>query len=509
MKKRNNILKEAGVLIIATLLVLTTIVIVPMTTAQMPHDVGVDSIDSPTGDGPAQEFPVKVTIKNYGQNQESCFKTHIKIAEVDIWNQMELLTEDFYPYYSFPPTGWIRTSTKWLGRYSNYCGAGDNAEACFDTSPSETGVFRLYTSINTLGYGAVEIRFKHFVNHDITTYKLQVETSADGINWESVWEIEPTNDLGPETISILTGENVGSTTYFSWTFNGDSENIDSWYVDDIIIYGFPLFDPEYTEEICTDIIEVGEEIQLTQSPNWAPEFLQEEITGTKIYSVKACTDLQDPMDNKPSNDCETEILTLDFWHDVAVSCISTCQVLGDQDIEAVVENLGTFPELGLTASAEIYPPSGPTEYRYIYGINLDESLGGTETLNFGSYNFAVEGTYQIKVSILLAVDDKPINNVLTVNVEIIDLVPLIEDLIEYVTTELTYVEEPHFGNLMDKLVKAKEKIDADPPDIEATKDNLESFREKVNADGYGVDEGDRIILNTDVDLIIAILENCG
>ena len=46
------------------------------------HDVGIVSINSPVDDGPAQKFPVAVTIKNYGNFEECCFKTRVKIGEI-------------------------------------------------------------------------------------------------------------------------------------------------------------------------------------------------------------------------------------------------------------------------------------------------------------------------------------------------------------------------------------------------------------------------------------------
>jgi len=71
MEKRKNVLKEAVVLLIATILVLTALVIVPMTVAQSPaHDVGVTGINSPVS-GPAYEgIPLEVTVENFGINDE-------------------------------------------------------------------------------------------------------------------------------------------------------------------------------------------------------------------------------------------------------------------------------------------------------------------------------------------------------------------------------------------------------------------------------------------------------
>ena len=74
MKKslgRKNILKEAGVLLIAAILILTSVVIIPMTVAHtQDHDVGVTEIVSPTS-GPMQSYPVEITIENFGTNTET------------------------------------------------------------------------------------------------------------------------------------------------------------------------------------------------------------------------------------------------------------------------------------------------------------------------------------------------------------------------------------------------------------------------------------------------------
>lgn len=72
MKNKKNILKEAGVLFIVAILVLTTIGIVTTTMAQTnPGNVGVKSIDLPV-DGFAGEYvPVQVTVKDYGSSTET------------------------------------------------------------------------------------------------------------------------------------------------------------------------------------------------------------------------------------------------------------------------------------------------------------------------------------------------------------------------------------------------------------------------------------------------------
>lgn len=71
MKNRKYISKEAVVLIIATILVLTSISIVPTTIAlPPPHDLELSEILSPPTSGTLQIYSVKVKVKNNGTNPE-------------------------------------------------------------------------------------------------------------------------------------------------------------------------------------------------------------------------------------------------------------------------------------------------------------------------------------------------------------------------------------------------------------------------------------------------------
>ncbi len=282
------------------------------------HDVGTMSIEGPA-DGPAQTFPMEATIKNVGQYDECCFKTYAQVAEIDYTSQDLLITEDFYPYYTFPPTGWTRTNTKWTGYYSNYCGAGDYAEARFYYYPSETNIFRLYTPpIDSSAYGAIQIEWLNYLDHYNGPYTIKVETSPDGISWSTVWEVVNPGDMPAEKFTVVTGDNVGSSTlYVSWTFDGYSWNTNWWHIDNVVIYGFPLAEPEYEDELCISDIDQGDELHLVFD-DWTPDFLSEETTGTRTYSVKMWTDMQDPPDNNVANDEFGQFIELQFFHDVGV-----------------------------------------------------------------------------------------------------------------------------------------------------------------------------------------------
>ena len=173
------------------------------------HDVGTIGIEGPES-GPAQTFPLEATIKNVGQYDECCFKTYASVLELGAPELM--LTEDFYPYYIFPPAGWTRTNTKWRGYSGNYCGGGGQ-EAQFYYYPSQTDDFRLYTPpIDTSGYGKISIKFLQYVSHYTTHYTLKVETSQDTISWTTIWEISPTSGIPAELVELETAANVGATT---------------------------------------------------------------------------------------------------------------------------------------------------------------------------------------------------------------------------------------------------------------------------------------------------------
>ncbi len=144
---------------------------------------------------------------------------------------------------TFPPDGWDVTSTSgqinWDQSSSNDAG-GTPPEAKFSWSPSTTAVQRLMTDpINTLGSGTLELEFRHMINdYSGSGYTLRVETTSDGINWNTVVEY-PAADL-PATLENVTidTEDVGSETFqLSFTFDGDSYDINYWYLDDVIIEG--------------------------------------------------------------------------------------------------------------------------------------------------------------------------------------------------------------------------------------------------------------------------------
>ena len=131
------------------------------------------------------------------------------------------------------------------------------------------------------------------------------------------------------------------------------------------------------------------------------------------------TNISSNENNTINNDFFNKLILLDSYHDVGIKNITSPEEYiqpGTEDIVIIVENNGTFPEYGLTCYAEIWeyitdPENGSLVYEdEITDIDLEEPMGGTETLNFKDFTFAYEGIYSLNIDIPLEIDDFPENN---------------------------------------------------------------------------------------------------
>lgn len=416
------------------------------------HDVGCIDIYGPET-GPAQTFPVNSTIKNFGQYEECCFKTHFNIAERNIDTQTELLEQDFSES-EFPPLNWTTSHEDWMYSETNYSG-GSIGEARLYYQPTTYDIFRLNSpQLDTSEYDLIEIEFKHYLNHSGCVYKIEVDTSQDGENWSSVWEKYAFGDIGPETITIYTLENLGPTTYLSWALNGSCLNVNNWYLDDIVIIGYKTLDPEYVDYSCISKIEPGEEVEF-EFDDWTPEFLEEEQSAKIVYLCKSWTNMLDPLDENPANDLVSNLIELEYIHDVGIKDIMDHEEESDifesdlkrrseipfpdtyiaptsLEINTTIENIGTFPEFNLNCSVKIYEfitnySQGTLVYEdFIPNIDLEEPLGGSQFLEFDYFNFDVEGVYGVYADLPLETDDYLDNNHGDLIIGVDDTPPIVE-----------------------------------------------------------------------------------
>ena len=213
---------------------------------------------------------------------------HLNISQVPV-----MVTEYFN---TFPPAGWYveGTGNNWSGSSTSNAG-GTAPEAEFSWSPSFVGEQRLVTmEINTLGSSTLELEFKHNIDHYSSSYTLGVSTTSDGTNWNTAWDINVSSSIPATTQNItISTPDVGSETFqLAFFFNGDSWNINYWYIDDVIIGGG---NPPLMGYIQGDVTLNGgagnvEDVQITAGsfvahPNSDGDYILPIIPGT--YDVTA------------------------------------------------------------------------------------------------------------------------------------------------------------------------------------------------------------------------------
>ena len=140
-----------------------------------------------------------------------------------------------------PPTGWTLNgyTAQWsTGGSSN---AGGVAPEAIFTYIQATGISRFISpSLNTTGLTSLKLNFKHMYD-DYTGAgpKVGVATrSNQATTWNTVWEINPTANVGPETIDVtINNSDVGSADFqICFYVNGNMYNVDYWYLDNILLF---------------------------------------------------------------------------------------------------------------------------------------------------------------------------------------------------------------------------------------------------------------------------------
>ncbi|MCK4312403.1 MAG: T9SS type A sorting domain-containing protein, partial [Candidatus Cloacimonetes bacterium] len=153
------------------------------------------------------------------------------------WPPVNYIYEDFS--CSFPPDGWYIDGlgqTNWSASTSNNAG-GYAPEAKFSWYPSFIGVSRLVSCpLYSVGYDYCWLEFNHFVNHYGGSYFLKIQTTSNGgATWNTGWELEVNSNIGPlqENIYFTTPDIGSDSLRIAFTFEGDSWNINYWYIDDV------------------------------------------------------------------------------------------------------------------------------------------------------------------------------------------------------------------------------------------------------------------------------------
>ncbi len=106
--------------------------------------------------------------------------------------------------------------------------------------PQFTGTSRFVSPvINLTGITNLKLEFNHMLDHYSGAYSVGVATRSGGGSWNIVWEVvNPTGNINATTVNIsISNANVGASDFqICWYFNGNSYNIDYWYIDNIKLF---------------------------------------------------------------------------------------------------------------------------------------------------------------------------------------------------------------------------------------------------------------------------------
>ncbi len=153
--------------------------------------------------------------------------------------RIDYLTQDFTGT-AFPPAGWTISSnpTNWGRNNSNNAG-GTAPELRFNWSPEFIGTsYFISPQVDLTGLTSVYLKFRQFVDHFGAGYSVRVATRSNNGPWTNVWSVTPSGNVGPELRTIhITNTDVNNSTFqFAFVFDGNSYQIDYWYIDNIRLY---------------------------------------------------------------------------------------------------------------------------------------------------------------------------------------------------------------------------------------------------------------------------------
>jgi hypothetical protein len=198
----------------------------------------------------------------------------------------------------------------------------------------------------------------------------------------------------------------------------DCDRDGNMYAYDLNFANSKLFSIDLDTGAATEIGNTG--VSMNFGQDMAYDWAEEEMLATifnygtywaELRSVDLTTGAFTYID-----DCEPQQVTVFAIPGGGVP-LETYLAPGTYDIDAIAENIGTFPEEDMSCTADIYEYITECENgTWVYGdlienIDILEPLGGEEVLEFADYTFADEGFYAIFLNLTDDDDDDLGNNV--------------------------------------------------------------------------------------------------
>lgn len=267
----------------------------------------------------------------------------VEDSDVNVEVMMEPATELLFQEFAggeFPPEGWSIQGdnlVNWSRSFTDNAG-GEYPEAMFRSTPVFTGTTKLVTPvIATVSQEALFLEFKQYVDDNAGEgYILKVETTSDGgETWNEAWSVSPSAAIGPEDVTvIITTEDVGSNEFqIAFTFDGNSANINHWYLDKIRLTTALAKDAGIVSIDVPSLSISGVEMALaTTVVNAGFEPISFDVTleivdGTAVYSELITVNNLAPLDTKSV--VFPDWTTVSGSYDIEVSA----NLVGDENIE--------------------------------------------------------------------------------------------------------------------------------------------------------------------------------
>jgi len=144
------------------------------------------------------------------------------------------------------PFGWENNADNWGAASTSHAG-GTEPEMTFSSAPANSGALHLKTPpFNTMGLDSMMFNFRHRVSNDGASgdYTLKVVSLYNGEE-SIIQQWENPGEVSAQEFSIKLKEEHGvgnESMRIAWIFDGNSENISQWNVDNITLEALPALD---------------------------------------------------------------------------------------------------------------------------------------------------------------------------------------------------------------------------------------------------------------------------
>ena len=175
--------------------------------------------------------------------------------------------EEDFSSGEMPPAGWTIEGSPSQWEISNSSNAGGTVPEAWTSWQYSVSLSRLISPVIDLsGTSGVLFNFKHYLDHyNGGGYSIGVAIRSGGNDWETIWEVFPNSNVGPEMNYLdIPPEYQGISDFeFCFFFDGNWENFNTWVIDDIKLVVTIVLDLELTSISIPSFVEPNELFNIT------------------------------------------------------------------------------------------------------------------------------------------------------------------------------------------------------------------------------------------------------